>query len=76
MTVDVAGDIDLDNHPKFENCHAFDFIRYHLDFDQLIWEAGNKFNPDWLHISYNIKDNRKQILRAIRKKGKFVYERF
>ena len=33
----AAMDIDLDNHKKFKNCHAFDYIRFNLPFDQLIF---------------------------------------
>ena len=69
----AAIDIDLDNHPNFENCQAFDYIKNHLTFDQLIFEYGNKYNPDWIHVSYNLKNNRKQILRAIFKNGKIIY---
>jgi len=72
----AAGDTDLDNHPTFENCHFFDYIRYHLEFDQLIWEFGDKYNPAWVHSSYNIKYNRKQILRAIFKNGKIIYQTY
>jgi hypothetical protein len=41
-----------------------------LDFDQLILEFGgataekDSDNPDWIHISWKIKDNRRQILVA------------
>jgi len=68
----AAGDIDLDNHPNFENCHAFDYTKNHLPFDQLIWEFGDKYNPDWIHVSYNHENNRGQILKARRKHPKYI----
>jgi len=72
----AAIDADMDTHPKFENCHAFDWIRYNLEFDQLIWEQGTKYNPDWIHVSYNQGNNRNQVLRAIRKNGKTEYIKY
>ena len=48
----------------------FDFIKYNVDFDQLIWEYGNKTEPDWVHVSQNDKGkNRGQVLRVYRIKG-------
>ena len=45
------------------NKALFDYIRNHLEFDQLIWEFGTEDNPDWVHISYTTrKPNRKQII--------------
>lgn len=41
----------------------FDFIRRHLDFDQLIWEPVGAANPRWLHVSYTTKrKNRRMVL--------------
>lgn len=50
----------------FDNKLLFDFIKNNLDFDQLIWEYGNDSLPDWVHVSYKSKNNRKQILRAVK----------
>ena len=41
-----------------------------LDFDQMILEFGdsteynNPMRPDWVHISWKVVDNRKQVLVA------------
>lgn len=68
-----AIDID-DSYGGATNKEMFDYIREHLDFDQLIWEFGNDDNPDWVHVSYVSQfQNRKKVLRAYRKKGKVVY---
>lgn len=57
------------------NAQIFSYIRDNLDFDNLIWELGDDDNPDWVHVSYVSEDqNRKQVLRATRRKGKTIYE--
>lgn len=45
---------------------AFDFIRYRLDFDQLIWEYGDDISPRWIHVSCVPihSQNRLQVLRC------------
>ena len=68
-----AIDIDMDgSNGEVTNRMVFDFIKNKLDFDQLIWEFGTDLNPDWIHFSYT-NENRKQILKAIRKRGKVQY---
>jgi len=44
------------------NADMFFYILDKLDFDQLIWEKGDKDNPDWIHVSYKGKKNRKNVL--------------
>lgn len=66
--------IDIDDiYSKASNSDFFEFIKYNLDFDQLIWEFGDDNNPDWVHVSYAGEANRKRILRAIKQNGKTVY---
>jgi D-alanyl-D-alanine dipeptidase len=48
------------------NADIFRYIKNNLDFDQLIWEFGNDTQPDWVHVSFNRKKNRKQVLKAVR----------
>ena len=56
-----AADIIIVRDGKIENTIIFDaVIELNLDFDQMIWEFGGR----WIHISYNEKKNRKQILEA------------
>jgi hypothetical protein len=52
---------------------AFKFIRENLDYDQIIWEFGNDKQPDWIHVSFSTKSNRKNALRAIRSNGRTKY---
>jgi hypothetical protein len=69
-----AIDIDMDgSNGEVTNRMVFDYIKNKLDFDQLIWEFGTDFNPDWVHVSYVKKGNRKQKLKAVRSGGKTTY---
>jgi hypothetical protein len=69
-----AIDIDMDgSNNEVTNRMVFDFIKNKLDFDQLIWEFGTDFNPDWVHVSYVKKGNRKQKLKAVRSGSKTTY---
>ena len=68
-----AIDIDMDG-TSITNKQIFDFIKQHLEFDQLIWEFGTTSNPDWVHVSYeSTGKQRKQVLRATKQGGKTVY---
>ena len=72
----LAIDIDDTYGGKFTNLNAemFKYIRYHLDYDQIIWEFGDDANPDWVHVSYVSKEeNRNRILKASRINGKTTY---
>jgi zinc D-Ala-D-Ala carboxypeptidase len=68
--------IDLDDvYGGVTNGEMFQFIANILDYDQLIWEFGNDESPAWVHVSYVSEDqNRKQILRAVKRNGKTIYE--
>ena len=70
-----AIDIDMDgSNNGITNKHVFDYIKQHLNFDQLIWEFGTKDNPDWVHVSYKTKGSqRKQVLRAVKQGTKTTY---
>jgi hypothetical protein len=67
-----AIDIDQDN-TSITNAQVFDFIKNNLKFSQLIWEFGTDKNPDWVHVSYDPKNLKCQILKAIKQNGKTVY---
>jgi len=61
-----AIDIDMDGSTNgVTNADVFEYIKDNLPFDQLIWEFGNDTNPDWVHVSYNVKQ-RGEILKAIK----------
>lgn len=71
-----ALDLDQDGHnSKVTNKDIFEFIKGNLEFDQLIWEFGDKFHPDWVHVSFSTtKKQRKQVLQSIRTKGVVTYK--
>lgn len=70
-----AIDIDMDGSASgVSNKDVFDYIKGHLNFDQLIWEFGTDSNPDWVHVSYeSTGKQRKQILKAVKSGGKTSY---
>lgn len=57
-----AIDIDGDIFGGVSNRAIFDFVRLNLEWDQLIWEYGDSYNPSWVHVSYKAIGNRRQIL--------------
>lgn len=71
-TKGMAVDIDVNER----NREIFFWVIENLNFDQIIWEHGTEppnGNPDWIHISYKKKGNRKMVTRAVRKNGKTQY---
>ena len=69
--VGQAADIDTIE----DNVKLFDHILQGLPYDQLIWEFGLKV-PAWIHVSFNVYKNRKQILRAYRDENGVHYSPF
>lgn len=71
-----AIDIDMDGSANgVTNKQVFDYIKQHLNFDQLIWEFGTKDAPDWVHVSFeSTGKQRKQVLRAVKQGGKTIYQ--
>jgi hypothetical protein len=71
----AAIDLDADMNTGVTNEKVFDYIRDHLDFDQLIIED---LRPDggigWIHVSYRETGNRHEMLTMVLKKGKKYYE--
>ena len=61
-----AVDIDMDGTSNgVTNANVFNYIKDNLPFDQLIWEFGSDTNPDWVHVSYNVKQ-RGEVLKAVK----------
>jgi len=68
-----AMDID-DTFGYKTNAQMYDFIKEHLDFDQMIWEFGNDNNPNWVHVSYvSPEKNRQVCLKAYKQNGRTKY---
>ena len=66
-----AVDLQFVKRGRMDNMKIFDAIINHaLEFDQCILEFGgataekDSDNPDWIHLSWKIKGNRRQILVA------------
>ena len=69
-----AIDID-DTFGRATNAEMYDFIKKHLNFDQMIWEFGDNNNPDWVHVSYVSEDkNRNRCLQAYKENKKTKYK--
>ena len=68
--------IDLDDtFKRSTNAEMYEFIKEHLDFDQLIWEFGDDKNPNWVHVSYvSPKENRNRCLLAYKENKKTKYK--
>ena len=50
--------IDISAGSKVENKKLFDWLKANVEYDQLI----NEYDYRWVHVSYNINKNRKQVL--------------
>ena len=68
-----AVDLQFVKRGRMDNMKIFNaIVTLGLDFDQLILEFGNPAptadkdsdNPDWIHISWKVTGNRRQILDA------------
>ena len=71
-----AIDIDNDAREYPTNADIFWYVYDHLDFDQMIWEFGDDTNPSWVHVSYKSEGNRKEVLRALKYRGRTTYINF
>lgn len=45
-----------------DNAKLFNLLKKYK-FRQLIWEKGNDKQPQWIHVEYNVNDNKGQILK-------------
>ena len=54
--------IDIDAGSRVENKKIFEWCKANLKFDQLIFEYGDETGPDWVHVSFNLGNNRNQTL--------------
>lgn len=56
---------DITTGSKKENKKLFEMIqKLNLPFDQLIWEKGDALGPDWVHVSFSSKRQRKEVIRS------------
>ena len=68
--------IDLDDtFGRATNAEMYEFVKKHLDFDQMIWEFGDEENPNWVHVSYvSPQENRNRCLQAYKENGRTKYK--
>ena len=68
----MAADINV---PGMGNDDLAEYIRDNMDFDQVILEFHTLGQPasGWVHVSFNIKGNKKDVLTAVKQNGKTVY---
>jgi hypothetical protein len=65
--------IDIDNDgTSITNKEIFDFIKDNLSFKQLI----NEFDYSWVHVSYDPKNLKKEVLKATKVNGKTKYTKY
>jgi hypothetical protein len=74
----IGAAIDIDNDgTSITNKEIFDFIKDNLEYTELIWEFGNKDNPDWVHVAIvKGREKEKEVLEAYRVKGKALYRKY
>jgi len=67
-----AADIEI---PGVPNAELAEWIKDNLEFRQLILEFYTPGIPDsgWVHVSYDPKNLKKQVMTATKKDGKTVY---
>ena len=67
-----AADIEI---PGVPNAELAEWIKDNLEFRQLILEFYTPGIPDsgWVHVSYVLEDNKKQVMTATKRDGKTVY---
>lgn len=59
MAADIVAKDRADNHKLYKL-----ILDLGLNFTQLIWEKGNATNPDWVHVSYDPSNLKRQILKS------------
>lgn len=69
----MAIDIDMDGRGTVTNKEIFNYVKDNLEYKQLIYEFGDDNNPDWVHVSYDEKNLKNEVLKAIKVNGKTKY---
>jgi hypothetical protein len=64
-----ALDIDADMYGKITNKQIFEYILQNCEFTQLIWEYGTEEEPNWVHVGYDPKNLKNQVLKVTKSGG-------
>jgi len=69
----MAADIEI---PGISNYEIAQWVEDNCDFRQLILEfyTPGVANSGWVHVSYNVDDNDKKIMTALKEDGRTVYK--
>ena len=72
----MALDLDQDNRNKgVSNCDVFYYIKDNLQFTELIWEFGDEYEPNWVHVAIAPgREDEKKIKIAEKINGKTQYK--
>jgi zinc D-Ala-D-Ala carboxypeptidase len=66
--------VDIDQGSAAENMRIFNLLKAYGSYTQLIFEFGTlEDGPDWVHVSFDIEDLKRQTLRAVKVKNKTQY---
>jgi hypothetical protein len=66
--------VDIDQGSAAENMRIFNLLKAYGSYTQLIFEFGTlEDGPDWVHVSFDIEDLKRQTLRAVQVKNKTQY---
>ena len=71
----MALDLDQDGRNKgVSNCDIFYFIKDNLQFTELIWEFGDEYEPNWVHVAIAPgRENEKKTKIAQKVNNKTTY---
>ncbi len=71
----MALDLDQDGRNRgVSNCDVFYFIKDNLQFTELIWEFGDEYEPNWVHVAIAPgREDEKKIKIAEKINGKTQY---
>lgn len=72
----MALDLDQDGRNQgVSNCDVFYFIKDNLPFTELIWEFGDEYEPNWVHVAIaKGRENEKKIKIAEKLNGRTKYK--
>lgn len=69
-----AADLELYVDGEEDNAAIFNAIKeLNLPYYQLIWEFGDDYQPNWVHVAYREEDPKQQDLKAVKIEGKTQY---
>lgn len=69
--------VDIDQGSAAENMRIFNLLKAYGTFTQLIFEFGTlEAGPDWVHVSYESDDLKREILRALKNGNKTQYLKY